>query len=578
MLKEDQKKTPDQINYTLYTEELRLLSSQILLIANSGLTRTYFLRKILKLISNFFKADEVNVLLKVFDDSYRSELVQYSKETFRYNFFPQQNNDKTPNYAPSELAEHWNLILTESLDTSLSCFTDKGSFWIRDLDAQTSGQKIFKQLNIADYLKKGDYKSLLVTPFYLENERIGLMELISYNNDFLSDYDISSIETLIHTLGMTFLNQHTQAALQERVKEITCLYAMSQLADKPYVSLEDLIYRIMDLLPPAWQYPDITQTRIILDGIDYSQPGFKPDASQLSANIDIDGKTRGKIEVIYTRERPQLDEGPFLKEERNLLDAIAKELALIFKRRESEEDKAKLLDQLHHADRLATVGELAAGVAHEINEPLGSILGFAQLASKYPGTPGQVKMDLEKIVKASLHAREIVKKMMVYSRQVTAEKNIISLNQIIDDSLYLFSSRCLTEGIELEVFLDPDVPAIIADPVQINQVVINIVVNAIQAMPDGGKLIIQTRYSDNEIKLSIKDNGLGMNEDVIQQIFNPFYTTKGANKGLGLGLSVVDGIIKSHTGIIEVISEPGKGTEFIVKLPAGTSPEKDISE
>ena len=80
MIKEDQKKTPDQINYTLYTEELRLLSSQILLIANSGLTRTYFLRKILKLISNFFKADEVNVLLKVFDDSYRSELVQYSKE------------------------------------------------------------------------------------------------------------------------------------------------------------------------------------------------------------------------------------------------------------------------------------------------------------------------------------------------------------------------------------------------------------------------------------------------------------------------------------------------------------------
>jgi len=121
-------------------------------------------------------------------------------------------------------------------------------------------------------------------------------------------------------------------------------------------------------------------------------------------------------------------------------------------------------------------------------------------------------------------------------------------------------------------------PTIIADPVQINQVIINIVVNAMQAMPDGGKLIILTRYSDNEIELSIKDTGLGMNEDVIQQIFNPFYTTKKANIGLGLGLSVVDGIIKSHNGIIEVISEPGKGTEFMVKLPAGISPEKDISE
>jgi len=420
-MKQNQKKTYAQIENTLYQEELRLLSRQIMLIANSGLTRTYFLREILKLISDFFKADEIKVFLQVFDDPSRSEVVQYSQETFRYNLFPQQNNDKTPKSAPAELAEHWNFILTESLDISLSSVTEKGSFWIRDIDAQTSDQKILKQFNITDYLKKGDFKSLLVTPFLRENERIGLMELISYNKNFLSEDDISSIETLIHTLGMTFLNQYTQAALQERVKEITCLYAMSQLADKPYVSLEDLIYSIMDLLPPAWQYPDITQTRIILDGVDYSLPGFKSDTSRLLADINIEGKIRGKIEVIYTKERPQLDEGPFLKEERNLLDAIAKELALILKRRESEEDNAKLLDQLHHADRLATVGELTAGVAHEINEPLGSILGFAQLASKYPGTPGQVIMDLEKIVKASLHAREIVKKMMVYSRHVTAE-------------------------------------------------------------------------------------------------------------------------------------------------------------
>ncbi len=567
-----------KIKSTIYSEKLRLLSRQILQIANSGLSRTYFLRKILNLLLDFFKADEIKLFFKAFDDASRYELVQYNQETFRYNFFPPANNTKSPENASTELDDHWKYILTGSMAASLSFVTERGSLWIRDLDTQLSDQESLKQINISEYLKAGDFKSLLVIPFLLENERIGLMELMSLNKDFLPDSDISSIETFIHTLGMTLLNQHTQAALQERVKELTCLYSMSQIADKPYVSLEDLLYCIMDLLPPAWQYPEITRTRIIFDSTDYSLPDLKSGAGILSADINIDNRKRGRIEVIYTEERPELDEGPFLKEERKLLDAIAKELALILKRRNSEEDKEKLQNQLHHADRLATVGELAAGVAHEINEPLGSILGFAQLAGKFPEVPGQVKKDLNKIVNASLHAREIVKKLMVFSRQVTPEKKQVSFNQIVEDSLYFFKSRCFKEGIELDVSLEPDMPAIIADPVQINQVVVNIVVNAMQSMPDGGSLNIQTHYSDNKIILIIKDTGQGMKEDVLGKIFNPFYTTKEAGKGLGLGLSIVDGIINSHNGVIEVTSEPDKGTEFIIKIPVGISPETNISE
>lgn len=578
MHKQNQKKASDQIKSNTNSEALRLLSGKILQIANSGLTRTYFLRKILKIISDVFKADEVNVLLRILDDASRSEIVQHNQETFRYNFFPQANNFVSQDGSSTKLHEHWKHILTGSINASLSFVTERGGFWIQDIDTQISDQEILKQLNISGYLKKGDFRSLLVIPFFMENERIGLMELKSHNEDFLSDTEINSIETFIHTLGMTFLNQYTQAALQERVKEISCLYNMSQIADKPYVSLVDLIYSIMDLLPPAWQYPEITQTRIIFDGIDYSLPDFNTEASKLSADIDIGNRKRGLIEVIYTKEMPKLDEGPFLKEERKLLDTIAKELALILKRRETEEDKEKLLNQLHHADRLATVGELAAGVAHEINEPLGSILGFAQLAGKYSEVPDQVKRDLEKIVNSSLHAREIVKKLMVFSRQVSVEKKQVSLNQIVEDSVYYLKSRCLKEGIDLDISLEPDMPVIIADPVQINQVIVNIVVNAMQAMPDGGSLNIQTRFSNNTIMLIINDTGQGMNKDVLQEIFHPFYTTKGAEKGLGLGLSVVDGIIKSHNGEIEVKSEPGKGTEFIIKLPIITSPETNASE
>jgi len=260
MHKQNQKKASDQIKSNTNSEALRLLSGKILQIANSGLTRTYFLRKILKIISDVFEADEVNVLLRILDDASRSEIVQHNQETFRYNFFPQANNFVSQDGSSTELHEHWKHILTGSINASLSFVTERGGFWIQDIDTQISDQEILKQLNISGYLKNGDFKSLLVIPFFMENERIGLMELKSHNEDFLSDTEINSIETFIHTLGMTFLNQHTQAALQERVKEISCLYNMSQIADKPYVSLVDLIYSIMDLLPPAWQYPEITQT------------------------------------------------------------------------------------------------------------------------------------------------------------------------------------------------------------------------------------------------------------------------------------------------------------------------------
>jgi signal transduction histidine kinase len=260
-------------------------------------------------------------------------------------------------------------------------------------------------------------------------------------------------------------------------------------------------------------------------------------------------------------------------EERKLLNVVAKELAQILNRLESDDEKVRLVNQLHHADRLATVGELAAGVAHEINEPLASILGFAQLAGKHPDIPGKVAKDLDRIVRASLHAREIIKKLMVFSRQVSAEKQQVDLNQVIEESLYFFKSRCIKEGISLEINLKPDIPGIQADPVQLNQVLVNIIVNAMQAMPEGGILTIQTMFTDKRIILSIKDTGIGMDEIILGQIFDPFFTTKDTGEGLGLGLSVVDGIVKSMNGKMDVRSDPGKGTEFRIEFPSEKQPE-----
>jgi signal transduction histidine kinase len=358
-----------------------------------------------------------------------------------------------------------------------------------------------------------------------------------------------------------------KAALTERVKELTCLYGIAQIAGQPGISLEETIQGIVELLPPAWQYPETAFARIILDGVSYKTQGFRECRQKQTAEIIVSGMSRGVIEMVYIEEKPILDEGPFLKEERNLIDAVARQVALAIERKQAEKDKLKLHNQLLHADRLATIGMLAAGVAHELNEPLGNILGFAQLAKKYPGLPDSVEHDIEKIETASLHAREIIQKLLVFARQAPPHKTHVNLNQVVEDGLYFFEARCAKEGIELIRQLSPELPEIIADPGQLNQLLVNLVVNALQSMPGTGKITVQTRFSDNNVYLIVKDTGIGMNKEVLDKIFIPFFTTKDVGHGTGLGLPVVYGIVTAHGGTIDVKSESGSGTQFEIQFP-----------
>ncbi len=175
------------------------------------------------------------------------------------------------------------------------------------------------------------------------------------------------------------LNKQAQLNLLERIKELSCLYGIAHLAADTSMSIDDVLEGIVKILPPAWLYPDIAFASIVLDGYLYSVRHCHRVKHRQRALIIIDSKRRGYVEVSYQKEMPARDEGPFLKEERNLLNAVAKEVAVMIMRREAEQGKLKLEAQLRHADRLATIGQLAAGVAHELNEPLGHILGFAQL-------------------------------------------------------------------------------------------------------------------------------------------------------------------------------------------------------
>jgi len=364
-----------------------------------------------------------------------------------------------------------------------------------------------------------------------------------------------------------------EAALRERLKELSCLYEVVRLAaEQQDGSLEDILQGIADLLPSAWQHTDIAEARVTLDGRDFPTRGFVESDWKQASEIIVDGKIRGRVEVVYLKSRHVAFEGPFLREERNLIDALAAEVSGIVERYHARSERARLEEQILHADRLATIGQLAAGVAHELNEPLSNILGFAQLAAKTPELPDEARSDLEKIVSASMHAREIVRKLRLFARQTPARREEVNLNDTVSEGLYFIESRCAKQGIRIERRIAPDLPPMEADPSQLHQVLTNLTVNAIQAMPDGGSLVIETGLDGDQAVLIVEDTGEGMSEEVKRQIFLPFYTTKDVDQGTGLGLSVVDGIVQTHGGSIKVATSPGKGTRFEIRIPLSGLP------
>ncbi|MHC4942011.1 MAG: ATP-binding protein [Planctomycetota bacterium] len=416
-------------------------------------------------------------------------------------------------------------------------------------------------------LPSDGYNSLALIPIGIEEECVGLLQLKSRKNSFFSIEDVTFYEDISNLLGVALSYQYAHIELRERIKELTCLYGIAQVLAKPDSSFDEIMQKIVSFLPPAWLYPDIACARIEIDGKSYFTKKYEKPPYRQRADIIMKGKSIGFVEVGYLEKRITLDEGPFLAEERSLIDSIARELSNFYERTKADEERILLQDQLRHADRLATIGQLAAGVAHELNEPLGNILGFAQLAKKVDGIPEQVGKDLKSIETASLHAREIIKKLMAFARQLPQQKILISLNQVVEEGLYFFDARCAKAGINLVRRLEPDLPTIAADPGQMNQVLVNLVVNAIQAMPGGGTLTVETRTSGKHLFLRVEDTGQGMTKEVEKQIFMPFFTTKDINEGTGLGLPVVHGIITSHNGTISVKTHVGEGTRFIIKLP-----------
>ncbi len=539
---------------------------------NSGISLAEYLAESLELLVRYSKCDIARYVLVDGGKCYVGELKRGDPSTLNQEII---DLEETPDEAfswttaPGSRFEQScrDLIVSESLDVP-GVVTAGGSLCLENV--QESPEYLPSDVNkvAVDRLRiSRDTGSTLIVPVADTRKRVGLYQLESRDAGLFSRDNADAYERMLNLFGLTLELHSLRVALRERVKELSCLYGIVHQVAKADLSLNEILQNIVLLLPPGWLYPDDTAARISFDDMVVASPDFDRVVQRMTSDILVDDAVRGCIEVGYTSRKPRLDEGPFLKEERNLLNTIARELSFIIEQRTYLEERQRLQEQIRHADRLATIGQLAAGVAHELNEPLSNIMGFAQLIAKQEVGTEQTTRDLDKIVSAALHARKIIKELLVFARQMPTSKVKFNLNELIRDGLVLLEYRFARAGIDLKCELDPDLPDIHADRSQILQVLINLVVNSIQAMPDGGELKICTIFDSMWISLYIQDNGIGMKESTISKIFNPFFTTKEIDKGTGLGLSVVHGIIMSHGGKIEVDSQPEQGTKFTILIP-----------
>ncbi len=477
----------------------------------------------------------------------------------------------------------------------------------------------------------------------------------------------------------------------ERVKELQCLYNMGD-SDQKRTTLNEIFQDIAGFIPKSWNYPEIATCRLSFDKEVYVSKPFKKTRWKQSCKITVNGKIRGSIDVYYLEECPELDEGPFLKQERKLLEAIGVRLGHIIERKLSEEavlksekrfrnliensptsiiisrkdkivyrnstnkslagvskisslsdyfknihqdDMAKVkqtyqmlisgkkqhinmafrfytagkngdslemkwfhctasmiyyhgekatlhnlmdvtitkeLDNiLRVQDKMISLGRVAAGIAHEIRNPLSGINIYLntlkKITGEYDNSEKTAKI-LSQLQSASNKIESVIKRVMDFSRPADTKFSLTDINASIMEAVNLTSVTLRKSGIQFSTTLSDNLPKCMADSHMIEQVVLNLIANASEAMQNMDKdkrINISSFLENNIIYIKVKDSGHGIPQDIRNDIFEPFYTTK--NSGSGIGLNICHRIITDHGGTLELSSAEQKGAEFIIKIP-----------
>jgi signal transduction histidine kinase len=371
--------------------------------------------------------------------------------------------------------------------------------------------------------------------------------------------------------------------LKERVKELRLLHAAQRLL-RERAFHRDVLAELVLLIPQGWMYPECCEARIVYRDVEVVTPGWRDTSWRQSASFATD-MGAGAVEVVYTEERPTQSEGPFLAEERALIDSLAEILEAYLERDAAERRRQGLELQLRQAQKMDALGTLAGGIAHDFNNILTAIGGNAELAQLRTPQGAPTREYLDEIARAHVRASDLVERILLFSRRQEPERRVIQVEDVALEALELLRSS-LPPMIEARATIAADLPPVFADPTQIHQIVMNLGTNAGHAMQEtGGVLSLDVRAEEigeatgpfaglqpgRHVCIAVSDTGTGMSGAILDRLFEPFFSTKGA-AGTGLGLSVVHGIVRDHGGEIAVDSELGRGSRFRVCLPASTSP------
>jgi len=490
--------------------------------------------------------------------------------------------------------------------------------------------------------------------------------------------------------------QLTVEALIERTKELDCLYSISRLIEKRHYTIEEILSEVVNLIPIAWKYPDITCARIVWGDREFRTKNFAPSDWRLARELQVNGQMPGKLEVYYLDQRPEMSEGPFLKEERSLINEIAERLGEMIERRQTEtalqesekrfrdlvensltgisiardnrviyqnQEQERLLGPLPRTsilgdfenihpedvpkvkklsqdigsgkirkldldfrlfpagddgrkgtlrwvycramridyrgrdsilanmidmtktkdlekllviqDKMASLGRVAAGIAHEIRNPLSGINIYLNTLGKiYRKEENREKVELilDHLKSASGKIESVIRRVMDFSKPGEPKFSQVDINHPVTEAVNLTAVTLRKSGIKIECNLDAGLPRCRADRNLLEEMVLNLITNAAEAMKKietEKKIKIATAAGERSILLTIDDSGPGVREDIRDKIFDPFFTTK--NDSTGIGLSLCHRIVSDHGGVLTVSESELGGASFRIEIPVVTT-------
>ena len=378
------------------------------------------------------------------------------------------------------------------------------------------------------------------------------------NGDYLTTEDLELLETLSDYVGIALENARLYRSLEQKASE--------------YESLKEFSENIVESI----------NVGVVVEDVEGRIVGWNRALESLTGRRRFETIGRRTEEIIPTQFLQRLNEHRHLyKQAWNNLTVNFTATSLVDKDGATRgtliiidniTDRIRLEDQLIQTDRLTSIGLLAAGVAHEMNTPLAVISSYSQMLRKEISSEDSRSKLLEKITKQTFRASEIVNNLLNFSRTNATEFTEMDVHHVITETLSLLEHQFKSARIRVDRELRAEYPMTLGNAGKLQQVFLNLFVNARDAMPEGGELRILTDTVDSKIEIIVQDTGVGISRENIKKIYDPFFTTKAAGKGTGLGLSVSYGIVQEHGGNISVDSKPGVGTSFKLELPLVRKP------